>query len=71
LATPEGRTFWVDASVPQADMDRLMIDLQEKFDKYYSIKLSNYMVQDAYVPNQMVIKAGSQDLKSVKSEGVA
>jgi len=68
LATPDGRTFWVDASVPQADIDRLMIDLQEKFEKYYSIKLSNYMVQDAYVPNPVVIKAGSQDLRS---EGVA
>ncbi|MCJ7443904.1 MAG: formylmethanofuran dehydrogenase subunit A [Methanotrichaceae archaeon] len=58
LAVPEGRTYWVDASVPKADMDRLMIDLNEKFEKYYSIRLSNYMVQDAYIPNPAVIKAG-------------
>lgn len=58
LATPEGRTYWVDASVPQADMDRVMADLKEKFERYYSVRLSNYMVQDAYVPNPVVIKAG-------------
>jgi len=58
-ATPEGRTFWVDASVPKEDEERMMEDLKEKFDRYYSIKLSNYMVQDAYIPNPVVIKAGA------------
>jgi formylmethanofuran dehydrogenase subunit A len=58
LAAPEGRTFWVDARVPKADEDRLMKDLTEKFERYYSIKMSNYMVQDAYVPNPVVIRAG-------------
>ncbi len=61
LATPEGRTYWVDASVPKVDMDRVMADLKEKFERYYSVKLSNYMVQDAYVPNPIVIKAGMQE----------
>ncbi len=60
LAVPSGRTYWVDATVPQADLDRLTVDLQEKFEKYYSIQLSNYAVQDAYVPNPMVIRAGLQ-----------
>jgi formylmethanofuran dehydrogenase subunit A len=68
LAVPEGRTYWVNASVPQEDMNRLMVDLQAKFEKYYSVRLSNYMVQDAYVPNPVVIKAGLPDLKA---EGVA
>ena len=58
LATPPGRTFWVDAAVPQADTDRLMIDLEEKFAKYYSIQISNYAVQDAYLPHAKVIRAG-------------
>jgi formylmethanofuran dehydrogenase subunit A len=71
LAVPEGRTYWVDASVPQADMDRLMVDLQEKFEKYYSINLSNYMVQDAYVPNPMVIKTRALDLGIEEARGVA
>ncbi len=35
-----------------------MVDLKEKFDKYYSVQLANYAVQDVYVQNPMVIKAG-------------
>ena len=58
LATPPGRTFWVDAAVPQADTDRLMVDLEEKFAKYYSVQISNYAVQDAYLPHAKVIRAG-------------
>lgn len=57
-ATPPGRTFWVDATVPQTDTDRLMPDLEEKFAKYYSVQLSNYAVQDAYLPHANVIRAG-------------
>ncbi|MDD1742690.1 MAG: formylmethanofuran dehydrogenase subunit A [Methanotrichaceae archaeon] len=60
LAVPEGRTYWVNATVPQVDMDRLMVDLKEKFDKYYSIRFSNYMVQDAYIPHPVVVRAGLQ-----------
>ncbi|MFB3765275.1 MAG: formylmethanofuran dehydrogenase subunit A [Methanotrichaceae archaeon] len=62
-AAPEGRTYWVDASVPRTDMDRVMADLKEKFERYYSVKLSNYMVQDAYVPNPIVIKAGMNAMR--------
>ncbi|RZN14131.1 MAG: formylmethanofuran dehydrogenase subunit A [Methanosarcinales archaeon] len=57
-ATPEGRTFWVNASVPEEDNTRLMKDLRLKFRKYYSINLANYMVQDNYVKHPVVIKAG-------------
>jgi len=71
LAVPVGRTYWVDATVQQVDMDRLMIDIKEKFEKYYSICLSNYMVQDAYVPNPLIIKAGLQLEPSQPIEEVA
>jgi formylmethanofuran dehydrogenase subunit A len=64
LAVPKGKTFWVDAAVPQAAMDRLMVDIQEKFNKYYSIQLSNYAVQDAYVTNPAVIKTNPFELES-------
>jgi formylmethanofuran dehydrogenase subunit A len=64
LAVPKGKTFWVDAAAPQADMDRLMVDIQEKFNKYYSIQLSNYAVQDAYVTNPAVIKTKPFELES-------
>ncbi len=65
MAVPVGRTFWVDASVAKEDEERMLEDLKEKFDRYYSIKLSNYMVQDAYVPNPVVIKAGALPVEEV------
>lgn len=65
-ATPEGRTYWVDAAVPKSDMDRLMIDLNAKFERYYSIKMSNYMVQDAYVTRPMVIKTGEDSAEAAQ-----
>jgi formylmethanofuran dehydrogenase subunit A len=58
LVVPQGRTYWVDADVPEEHTARLMIDLKEKFDRYYSIRMSNYMVQDAYVTHPVVVKAG-------------
>ncbi len=58
LATPPGRTFWVDAFVPQPEADRLMVDLEEKFARYYSVQIANYAVQDAYLPHGKAISAG-------------
>jgi formylmethanofuran dehydrogenase subunit A len=58
LATPPGRTFWVDAGVPQPEVDRLMVDLEEKFARYYSVQMANYAVQDAYLPHGKAILAG-------------
>ncbi|MDM7935019.1 MAG: formylmethanofuran dehydrogenase subunit A [Methanothrix sp.] len=58
MAAPPGRTYWVDAAVPQQDSDRLMVSLREKFERYYSIQISNYPVQDAYVSHPMVVRAG-------------
>ncbi|MHC1631879.1 MAG: formylmethanofuran dehydrogenase subunit A [Methanotrichaceae archaeon] len=57
VAVPSGRTYWVDAAIPQNHAERLQADLAEKFAKYYSIEQSNYMVQDAYVTNPVVVKA--------------
>lgn len=58
VATPMGRTFWVDASVPDQHTDIMMKDIRLKFKNYYSINLANYMVQDAYVTHPNVVKAG-------------
>lgn len=57
-STPTGRTFWVKAKVPQPHLDELMVDMKQKFKKYYSINLGNYMVQDAYVTHPAVVEAG-------------
>jgi formylmethanofuran dehydrogenase subunit A len=70
LATPPGRTYWVDASlsVPKTDKERMMVDLKEKFDRYYSVQMSNYSVQDAYIPHPMVIRPQPFDIKAVTKE---
>lgn len=65
VAAPQGRTYWVDAAVPESAMDRMLSSLKEKFERYYSIRMSNYMVQDAYVSNPYVVKAGVQPLREV------
>ncbi len=57
-ATPMGRTYWVDASVPQEHTEVMMKDIRNKFKNYYSIGLANYMVQDAYLTHPKVVKAG-------------
>jgi formylmethanofuran dehydrogenase subunit A len=57
-ATPMGRTFWVDASVPEGHTEVMMKDIRNKFKNYYSIGLANYMVQDAYLTHPEVVKAG-------------
>lgn len=57
-AVPQGSTYWVDASVPEEHAAKVKADLVEKFAKYYSIQMSNYMVQDAYVTHPRVVKAG-------------
>lgn len=58
VAVPRGRTYWVDASVPEKDAERVQADMVRKFEKYYSIQKSNYMVQDAYITDPVVVKAG-------------
>jgi formylmethanofuran dehydrogenase subunit A len=57
-ATPMGRTYWVDASVPEQHTEIMMKDIRMKFKNYYSINLANYMVQDAYLTHPKVVKAG-------------
>jgi formylmethanofuran dehydrogenase subunit A len=57
-ATPMGRTFWVDARVPEEHTEIMMKDIRNKFKNYYSIGLANYMVQDAYLTHPKVMKAG-------------
>jgi len=57
-ATPMGKTFWVNASVPEVRSEEIMKDMRMKFKNYYSMQLANYMVQDAYVTHPRVVKAG-------------
>ncbi|HNR58656.1 MAG TPA: formylmethanofuran dehydrogenase subunit A, partial [Methanothrix sp.] len=58
VAVPQGRTYWVEASVPEDEAAKVRADLVDKFAKYYSIQISNYMVQDAYVTSPRIVRAG-------------
>ncbi len=58
-ATPMGRTYWVNAAVPEEHTAVMMKDIRMKFKNYYSIQLANYMVQDEYVTHPNVVKAGA------------
>ena len=58
VAVPHGKTYWVEASVPEDEAAKVRADLVDKFAKYYSIQISNYMVQDAYVTSPRIVRAG-------------
>jgi formylmethanofuran dehydrogenase subunit A len=57
-ATPMGRTYWVQASVPNDGHERMMADLMIKFKNNYSVNYANYMVQDEYVQHPVVVETG-------------
>jgi len=56
LASPEGRTFWLDLKIPEELEFALLPVLQEKFRSYYTIQLSNYPVQLEYLPRSTPIE---------------
>jgi formylmethanofuran dehydrogenase subunit A len=58
--TPQGTTYWVDAKVPEEIEANFMKELHEDFRKHYTISLSNYPVEDAYLPVQKIIQAGGE-----------
>lgn len=49
-------TWWTDAD--GFDNKEVENDIIEKFLKYYSVTMNNYPVQDSYISNSTVIKAG-------------
>jgi formylmethanofuran dehydrogenase subunit A len=56
LASPEGRTFWLDLKIPQELENTLLPVLEEKFRSYYTIQLSNYPVELDYLPRSTPIE---------------
>lgn len=46
LNTTYGSTYWVDVEVPERDEERVKRDLQERFERYYSVRLENYPVEE-------------------------
>lgn len=56
LASPEGRTFWLDLKIPSELENALLPVLSEKFRSYYTIQLGNYPVQLDYLPRSTPIQ---------------
>jgi formylmethanofuran dehydrogenase subunit A len=56
LSKADKATIWVDPQVPEAyrmDQDR---DFVKKFERYYTVRMGNYPVQDVYLPNSLRVK---------------
>ena len=56
VASPGGKTFWVNVKVPKDIEEAILEDIKEVFDKYYTVSLENYPVQDEYLPKQEEIR---------------
>jgi formylmethanofuran dehydrogenase subunit A len=56
LSRADKATIWVDPQVPDGyrmDQDR---DFVRKFERYYTVRMGNYPVQDTYLPHSHCIK---------------
>jgi formylmethanofuran dehydrogenase subunit A len=56
LSRAERATIWVKPRVPESyrmDLDR---DFVRNFERYYTVRMSNYPVQDAYVPHSLCVE---------------
>jgi len=56
VASPIGRRFWVNVKVPDDIEKAVLGDLREVFEKYYTVSLENYPVQDEYLPKPEEIR---------------
>jgi len=59
VASPIGRRFWVNVKVPEDIEEAVLGDIKEVFEKYYTVSLENYPVQDEYLlkPEEIRIDA--------------
>ena len=57
VSSPRGKTYWVNASgrVPSEINEVTLKDIQNNFRKYYTVAMSNYVVDDHYLPNPIEI----------------
>jgi formylmethanofuran dehydrogenase subunit A len=55
--TVPGKTLWVDPEVPQDTYDKMVSDLKEKFERYYTMQMSNYPIGEEYLRASKKIEA--------------
>lgn len=56
----QGRTFRVQPIVPKEWQAQVQKAIQERFQKYYTVNLNNYPIQQEYFPKEEVISSKSQ-----------
>ncbi|MCD6263132.1 formylmethanofuran dehydrogenase subunit A, partial [Candidatus Bathyarchaeota archaeon] len=49
VGVTEGRTFWVEAEVPEGVSKEVLSDLKECFEDYYTVRLENYPIEEGYL----------------------
>jgi formylmethanofuran dehydrogenase subunit A len=47
--TVPGKTFWVDPKVPRDMYEKMLSDLEQKFEDYYTMQMSNYPISEEYL----------------------
>ncbi|MFB0543176.1 MAG: amidohydrolase family protein, partial [Candidatus Bathyarchaeia archaeon] len=57
VGVPEGRTFWVDAEVPEEVRKEVWSDLTERFGDQYTVRLENYPIEEEYLRRSAPIGA--------------
>jgi formylmethanofuran dehydrogenase subunit A len=55
IDTERGRTYLIKQYHKEAEHERMLIDLKEHFDKWYTVTFKNYSVQDVFAPRPEVI----------------
>ncbi|MGQ9721065.1 MAG: formylmethanofuran dehydrogenase subunit A [Candidatus Jordarchaeum sp.] len=61
VASPFGKTFWVDAHLPKEQEASILDDLRYRFTYQYSVNFRNYAVQMEYLPKSMAITVGNSN----------
>jgi len=63
VASPQGRTFWVNASVDEGLEREVEKDIEEYFKKFYSVNLGNYPVQKRYLERGREIRVDARQVR--------
>jgi formylmethanofuran dehydrogenase subunit A len=53
-------TFWVSPSVPDEFSVASDPEFMKKFEEYYTVRMSNYPVQDVYLPRGKCIRTEAE-----------
>lgn len=56
VATPTGKTFWVEPHVPEDMKLKIQQQLESSFDDFYTVKMENYKIAESYLTRSAPVK---------------